>query len=243
MKMIYKLFLLLIFSAVSLFAQEFDSFVKYKVGYGIFTLGEAEAYLKIYDNGTYKTEISAKAKGLASTLSRNRVEKYISEGVVAENILIPHHFEKHSSYGSKKRHIEYFWDNETSQILMESEVCKDNECKYSSEILSGEKYAKDDILTLYHNIMFDFDKTDAKEINASAIGSKKPVVIMQPEGKRLKTAKNAFDNKEGTYLVVILNQEIFTSDEGELYVNVYGDNTASMAVLKKTMLYGYVWGE
>ncbi|MDR2081536.1 MAG: DUF3108 domain-containing protein, partial [Campylobacteraceae bacterium] len=241
--MIYKVFLLLLFSSFSLFAEEFESFVKYKVGYGVFTLGEAEAYLKIYDNGSYKTEISAKAKGLASALSRSRIEKYISEGIVENNTLIAHHFEKESSYGGKKRRIEYLWDHENMQILMEREECKDKECKYSSEILSGDKYTENDILTLYHNIMFDLNKTGAKEINASAIGSKKPVVIMLPEGKRLKTAKKTFDGKEGTYLVVILNQEIFTSDKGELYVNVDSDNTASKAVLKKTMLFGDVWGE
>jgi hypothetical protein len=243
MKMIYKTFLLLIFSAFSLFAEEFESFVKYKVGYGIFTVGEASASLVINDNGSYKTEVSAKAKGLASTLSRSRTEKYRSEGIVIDNMLIPYYFEKQSSYGSKKRHIEYFWDHENKNIVMESENCKDGDCKYSSEVLSGDKYAKDDILTLYHNIMLDFNKTGAKEMNASAIGSKKPVVIMLPEGDWLKTAKKTFDDKEGTYLVVILNQEIFTSDKGELYVNVDGDNTASKAVLKKTMLFGDVWGE
>ncbi|MDR2790909.1 MAG: DUF3108 domain-containing protein [Campylobacteraceae bacterium] len=241
--MIYRVFLLLACLFCPLFAEEFESFVKYKVGYGIFTLGEAEAYLKIYDNGSYKTEVSAKAKGLASTLSGSRVEKYASSGLVVENMLIPYHFEKISSHGSTKRHIEYFWDYENAQILMERERCKDGGCEYSSEILSDDKYASNDILTLYHNIMFDLNKTGAKEINASAIGSKKPVVIMIPEGKWLKTAKKTFDDKEGIYLVVILNQEIFTSDEGELYANIDSDNTASKAVLKKTMLFGDVWGE
>ncbi|MDR2635821.1 MAG: DUF3108 domain-containing protein [Campylobacteraceae bacterium] len=242
--MIYKTFLLLALSAFSLFGAEFESFVKYKVGYGIFTLGEAEASLTINDNGSYKTEVSAKAKGgLVSALSRHRVETYVSEGVVVDNMLIPYRFVKSSSYGNKKRHIEFSWDYDNMNILMESENCKDGDCKYSSEILSGDKYAKDDILTLYHNIMFDFNKTGAKEINASAIGSKKPVVIMLPEGKRLKTAKKTFDDKEGTYIIAILNQEIFTSDKGELYVNVDSDNTASKAVLKKTMLFGDVWGE
>jgi hypothetical protein len=243
MKMIYRIFLFLIFSILSLFAEEFESFVKYKVGYGVFTLGEASAYLRISDNGSYKTEISAKAKGLAAVFSRERTETYMSEGEMFEGRLVPYHFEKKTSYGNKKRHIEFFWDYENNQIVMEKENCKNSDCEYSSEILPDDRYAKDDILTLYHNIIFDLNKTGAKEINASAIGSKKPVIVMLPEGKRLKTAKKTFDNKNGTYLVVILNQEIFTSDEGELYVNVDNDNTASKAILKKTMLFGDVWGE
>ncbi|MDR0761585.1 MAG: DUF3108 domain-containing protein [Campylobacteraceae bacterium] len=243
MKMIYKALLLLIFFTISLFAEKFESFVKYKVGYGVFTLGEASAYLKISDNGSYKTEISARAKGLAAVFSRERTEKYMSEGRVFEGRLVPYHFEKQTSYGSKKRHIEFFWNYENKQIVMEKENCKGGNCEYSSEILPDDKYAEDDILTLYHNIMFDFNKTGAKEINASAIGSKKPVIIMLPEGERLKTAKKTFGDKEGIYIVAILNQEIFTSDKGELYVNVDSDNTASKAVLKKTMLFGDVWGE
>jgi hypothetical protein len=241
--MIYKVFLLSIFLTLSLFSEEFESFVKYKVGYGFFTLGEASAYLKINDNGSYKTEISAKANGLAATLSRERMEKYMSEGEVVEDRLVPHHFEMQMSYGGKKRHFEFFWDYENKQIMMEKEECKSGNCEYSSEILPDDRYAKDDILTLYHNIMSDFNKTGAKEINVSVIGSRKPVVIMLPEGKLLKTAKKTFDDKEGTYIVAILNQEIFTSDKGELYVNVDSDNTASKAVLKKTMLFGDVWGE
>ncbi|MDR0666751.1 MAG: DUF3108 domain-containing protein [Campylobacteraceae bacterium] len=241
--MIYKIFLFLLFLTSSLFAEKFESFVKYKVGYGVFTLGEASAYLTISDNGSYKTEISAKAKGLASVFSRERTEKYISEGKVFEGRLVPYRFEKQTSYGGKKRHIEFFWDYDNKQIMMEKEECKSGNCEYSSEILPSERYAKDDILTLYHNVMFDLNKTSAKEINASAIGSKKPVVIMLPEKEWLKTAKKIFDDKEGTYIVAILNQEIFTSDKGELYVNVDSDNTASKAVLKKTMLFGDVWGE
>jgi hypothetical protein len=242
MKMIYKISLLLILLVFSLFAGEFESFVKYKVGYGIFTLGEATAYLKI-ENATYKTEISAKAKGLAAVFSKERTEKYMSEGEVTNGRLVPYHFEKQSSYGGKKRHIEYFWDYENEQIAVDSENCKNGDCKYSSEIWNDDKYVENDILTLYHNIMFDFNKTGAKEINASAIGSKKPVVIILPDGKRLKTAKKTFDDKDGIYLVAILNQEIFTSDKGELYVNVDSDNTVSKAVLKKTMLFGDIWGE
>jgi hypothetical protein len=91
--------------------------------------------------------------------------------------------------------------------------------------------------------MFEFNKNGVQELNASAIGSKKPVMILLPQNERLKIAKKTFDNKEGTYLVVILNQEIFTSDEGELYINVDSDNTASKAVLKKTIMFGDVWGE
>ncbi|MDR1976860.1 MAG: DUF3108 domain-containing protein [Campylobacteraceae bacterium] len=236
-------FLLSAVLALSLFAEEFHSFTRYKVGYGIFTLGEATASLTIDDNGNYKTKVSAHAKGLAAKLSGNRVETYTSNGVVKEGRLVPHHFEKRSSYGNKKRHIEFFWDHENTQIVMEKEECEKKVCKYFSEALRDDKYVKDDILTLYHNIMADFNRTGAREINASAIGSNEPVVVLLPKGERLKIAKKTFDNKEGTYLVVILNQEIFTSSKGELYINADSDNTAVKAVLKKTMLFGDIWGE
>ncbi|MDR0407804.1 MAG: hypothetical protein LBH45_02630, partial [Campylobacteraceae bacterium] len=78
---------------------------------------------------------------------------------------------------------------------------------------------------------------------ASAVGSKQQVRVIVPEGKQLKTAKKAFDNAEGLYLLVILNQDIFSSNKGELYINLDDDMTVLKAVLKNTTLFGDVWGK
>jgi hypothetical protein len=235
--------LLFLFCVAQLSALPFESFVKYKVGYGIFSLGEATAYLKIYENGSYETEVKAKATGVAATLSGKRAESYKSVGKLVDGKLLPESLEKSRSSNSKKKYVNYLFDHELKQVAIIEENCNDEGCSHSSEMLPDKDYSENDILTLYHNVAVMFAKEGVKELNASAIGSKKPVRIVAPEGNQLKTAKKTFDNAEGLYLVVILNQNIFGSEEGELYINLDSDMTASRAVLKKTIMFGDIWGK
>ncbi|MDR1461171.1 MAG: DUF3108 domain-containing protein [Campylobacteraceae bacterium] len=226
--------------ASALCALPFESFAKYEVKYGVFNLGEATASLKIDENGSYETQIKAKATGFAATLSGKRVETYKSVGKVIEGKFVPDSLEKIRSSNKKTRHTTYLFDHEQKQAAMFEEKCDSKGCSHSSEILP--EYVQEDILTLYHNAALIFGKDGAKELNASAIGSRQQVHVIVPEGKQLKNAKKAFKSAEGLYLLVILNQDIFSSDKGELYINLDSDMTVSKAVLKNTTLFGDIWG-
>lgn len=148
-----------------------------------------------------------------------------------------------TAQGIKKRFRSYRLDHAKKQIFETREDCKGEQCSRASKMLDPKRYAPDDILTLYHNVTFDFERSGARSLTAAAVGSKEPVEVLIPEGDRLKIARKTFDNQPGLYLVVVLNQEIFTSKEGELYINLDSDRVASKAVLKKTLLFGDVWGE
>ncbi|MDR3177951.1 MAG: DUF3108 domain-containing protein [Campylobacteraceae bacterium] len=232
--------IVIFFSAFTLHALPFESFVKYKVKYGIFNLGEATASLKIYENGSYETKVEAKATGLASTLSGKRVESYKSVGKVIDGLLVPDSLEKIRSTKKKTKEVFYAFDHERKEITAFEKRCDKNGCSNSSEKMP--EYTKDDILTLYHNVAFMFGKGDIKEFNASVVGSKKPVNVIVPEGKQLKTAKKLLDDAEGFYLLIVLNQDVFNSDKGELYINLEDDMSVSKAVLKDTLLFGDVKG-
>ncbi|MDR2341446.1 MAG: DUF3108 domain-containing protein [Campylobacteraceae bacterium] len=225
----------------ALYALPFESFAKYRVKYGFINLGEAAASLKIYENGSYETKIEAKATGFAATLSGKRVETYKSIGKVSDGILIPDSLEKIRSSNKKSKRVTYIFDHKEKQIAYFEEKCDKNDCFYSSEMLP--KYVENDILTLYHNVAFMFAKDDAKELNASAVGSRELVSVIMPEGKQLKTAEKLFDGAKGLYLLIVLNQNIFSSDKGELYINLDNDMTVSKAVLKDTLLFGDIWGQ
>ncbi|MDR3346488.1 MAG: DUF3108 domain-containing protein [Campylobacteraceae bacterium] len=234
--------LLSAFCVSQLCALPFSSYAKYDVKYGIFSMGEATASLKIYENGTYETEVKAKATGLAATLSGKRVETYKSVGKIVDGRLLPDTLEKFRSSGKKTKLVKYVFDHETKEAAAFEDRCVKSDCTHTSEMLP--EYAQNDILTLYHNVALMFGKEGVKELNATAIGSKQPVHVIVPEGKQLKTATKAFGSAEGFYIVVILNQEIFSSDKGELYINLDEDDmTASEAVLKNTTLFGDIWGK
>ncbi|MDR1555401.1 MAG: DUF3108 domain-containing protein [Campylobacteraceae bacterium] len=231
---------IMILSVSMLCAFPFESFAKYRVKYGVINLGEATASLKIDKNGSYETEVKARAIGLAATLSGKRIETYKSTGKVVNGKLVPDILEKTRSSNKKTKQVIYTFDHEQQQVAVFEERCDKKGCSNSSEILP--EYAQNDILTLYHNVALMFSKSGAKELNASAVASKQPVHVIIPEGKQLKTAKKAFKDAEGLYLLVILNQDIFSSDKGELYINLDDDMIVSKAVLKNTTLFGDIWG-
>ncbi|MDR1285474.1 MAG: DUF3108 domain-containing protein [Campylobacteraceae bacterium] len=239
--LIEKTITVIMLFASALFALPFESFAKYEVKYGVFNLGEATTFLRVHENGSYETEIKAKAMGFAATLSGKRVETYKSVGKLVDGKFVPDTLEKVRSSNKKTRHVTYLFDHNQQQAAVFEEKCDSKGCSYASEILP--EYAQDDILTLYHNAALMFGKEGVKELNASAVGSKQPVHVTIPEGKQLKTAKKAFSDTEGLYLLVILNQDIFSSDKGELYINLDSDMTVSKAVLKKTTLFGDIWGK
>ena len=229
--------------ATFLWAEALESTARYKVGYGFFTLGEATAVLKIDGEGRYETRVSAKATGLAATLSGNQREFYVSKGRVIDGRLQPDFYEKRMERSNRVRTKRYRFNHDAQTVLETKISCKKDKCSQSEKKLTGEKYAPDDILTLYHNVTHHFIQSGESARAASAIGSSKAVEVLLPTGDRLKTAQKTFKEQPGTYLVVILNQEIFTSDQGELYMNVGADRVTSKAVLKKTLLFGDVWGE
>ncbi|MGE4294380.1 MAG: DUF3108 domain-containing protein [Campylobacterales bacterium] len=229
--------------AAAAWGAAFESFAHYKVGYGFFDLGEATAVLRIDEGGSYETQVSAKATGWAAVLSGDRQEHYVSRGVVVEGRLVPAFYEKRVERGRQVRTKRYRFDHVGRTVVETRISCKKNDCTQSEKELSGDTYAAEDILTLYHNITQGFIRSKEPRMSAAAIGSKKEVEVFLPEGDRLKTARKTFEGEPGTYLVVLLNQEIFTSDRGELYINIDSDRVATKAVLKKTLLLGDVWGE
>jgi hypothetical protein len=205
-------------------------------------MGESVASLKI-DGDHYETEVNAKATGMAATFSGHRKERFKSSGAIVEGVFVPEKYEHWYSSGEKTTYTGVFFDHNNSQAMQTKEKCEDKKCKYESTMLSGEKYAPNDMLSLYHNVTRDFTSSGVKLLEAAAIGSKKSARVEIAEGKHLKTAQSIFKKQEGTYLVVFLNQEIFSSKEGALYINLGDDAIVKKAVLLDTVLFGDVIGE
>ncbi|GHV06856.1 hypothetical protein AGMMS50229_12450 [Campylobacterota bacterium] len=235
---------LLLLLALALTAFSYESIAKYKIKYGGFiTIGEAEARLVI-NGDSYETVVSAKATGMAGALSFHRAESYTSKGKIIDKRLVPESLEMRSTTDKKSYYFGAFPDHENEQATMIKERCTEGVCKYESTVINGENFSHDDILTLYHNLLNDFVASGAKSIEKRALGSKKAVEVVVPEGKQLKTAKKLFDDKAGVYLLVLLNQEIFTSEKGRLFINLDSkDGVVTKAVLQDTVLFGDITGE
>jgi len=218
----------------------------YKVSFGIFgRIGTADAVLKIDKDNRYKISIEAKAKGLAKVLSGGRVERYESEGKVIDGVLVPDKYLGITKTNSKRREKLYLFDHKNKKITMIKFTTRDGKTTKSSEYLKY--YAKNDILSLFFNIKYflnDFDFKGKKVLYAVGANKKDGRVdIIAPTGKELEKLKQDIGRKNGHFLIVFINQKIFASKRGELFLDINDEGIALKAVLKDVILFGDIRGK
>ncbi len=241
-----KIILNLLLITVTLFASGNlkNLEVEYDVSYGLFgSVGSAESTLEV-DNGTYKLKVVAKAKGVAKLLSGSRQEVYESTGEVVDGKLIPNLFIKKRSTSSATDVKRYFFDHQNKKISLIHTSSKDAQEETDKSELSY--YTNDDILTLFFNLKYhigDEYNTDGKKI-FYAVGANENdgrVDIYTPQGKEHKEIKRLL-RKKGNIIVATINQKIFSSKKGELYINIDENGVCTKAILKDVALFGDIRG-
>lgn len=218
----------------------------YKVDFGIFgKIGTAKAVLHIGKKGDYKVSIEAKATGFAKVLSGGRIEKYKSEGRVVSGMLVPHEYLGITKTSSKTREKLYIFEHQNKKIKMLKFTIKNGKVAKSQEYLKY--YADNDILSLFFNIRKYLDnfKFKGKKV-LYAVGANKKngrVDLIAPVGKELERLKSDLGRKKGHFLKVFINQKIFASKRGELFLDINDDGICTKAVLKDVILFGDIRGE
>ncbi len=216
----------------------------YKISFGIFgTIGIAKTKLIINKKQTYKILIEARATGLAKILSGGRVEKYQSEGKVIDGLLVPDKYIVTVIKKSKKREKIYLFDHKNKKVKKITIRIKDNKMNKSEEYLKY--YAKNDILTLFFNLKHYLLSLKGKE-NLFAIGANKKngkINVIIPTGKKLKILQKDLKEKNGHFFIVFINQKIFSSKRGELFLNLNKDGICTKAVLKDVIFFGDIRGK
>jgi len=238
-----RFFLFFLTFLTSLFAQSIEA--KYKVTYGF--LGEV-GYSKakfVKNSNSYKIEVTAKATGLAKILSNGRKERYISEGVVKNGILIPKIYKKIRENSKKKDIKIYRFDHDKKKIYVHIERYRDKKLDTKKdEILNY--YAKDDILSLYFNLKKYVNLKDEKgKKSFFAVGGNRKdgkVDVEIPKGENLKKIKKLLGEEDGLFLIVTIYQKIFASKKGKLYIVLNDKGIAKKALLKDVILFGDITG-
>ncbi len=219
---------------------------EYKVSFGIFgRIGVAKAIFKINKDKTYRILISAKATGFAKVLSGGRVESYESSGKIVKGVLIPDIFKGTTKTDTKISQKIYYFLHKKKVIDM-LKIRKRN----GKTIKSEEKlkyYTKNDILTLFFNIrhyLNDF-KFKGKKVLYAVGANKKDgrVDLIVPVGKELEKLKKELNRKDGNFMIVFINQKIFASKRGELFLDINDNGIATKAVLKDVILFGDIRGK
>lgn len=238
--------ILLFIFTTSLMASNISA--KYKVTFGIFgQIGIAKTNLHVQDN-RYKITIHAKTTGIANLLSGEREEWYISSGQVNnDGILVPDYYQKtvkrNSSSGGKtilKKDIKkYIFSHAKKALHVEQIKYKGKSVNYEKK--DGDYYAPNDLLSLFFNFKNMLPSLHVKSPSKFyAVGANKTDgrIDVLP----LKRS-SSLDWKDGHLMKVIVNDDIFASDKGELLINLRDDGLCKQAILKDVLFFGDIRGE
>ncbi len=239
-----KIIIILIFVSSILNAKSIIA--TYKISFGIFgRIGVATALFETKKDRTYHIYIKAVATGLAKLLTGGRVESYESSGEIVDGLLVPEIYEGETKTNSKDRRKVYIFDHKNQKIKILKFTIRGNKKTKSEEILKY--YAKNDILSLFFNIKHYQNnfKFKGKKILYAAGANKKDgkVNLIAPTGIKLKKLKEDIGKKIGHFLIVFINQKIFTSKRGELFIDLNDNGICTKAVLKDVILFGDIRGE
>ena len=229
----------------TLFGEDYTLDAKYDIHYGFFgSIGEADANLKV-DNDTYKIKLEAKAQGLVKILSKSRVEIYESTGIVKDGMFIPNIFISTKIKGDNKNVRRYLIDHKKKEVILLRSSTNDGVASDSRTILPY--YSKNDILTLFFNLKHlldeDFKVKDGQKFVAIGASKRNGKVNIENIPKQNFREIAKLLKKPENLLTVVLNQKIFASQKGEMFVNLNDDGICLSAVLKDVVMFGDIRGE
>ncbi len=236
----------------------------YDVSYGIFgTLGIAKASIDIKDN-IYTIKVIAKATGIAKFFSNGKEETYTSSGIVKNNIFIPNTYIKTSKTNSKNLKKIYTFDYMKNKVVVEktqnklviikakydgtseSRKKKDKKWVKSHCIEDLEYFSNNDLLSLFFNIkqfVPSFNKGTKHSLNAVGANNKNGLInIIVPSGKKYKNLEKNLNIKSDDKFIAQINQDIFSSKKGELFISLNNYGISNKAVLKDVLFFGDIVG-
>ena len=242
--MIFRLLIFFILSVSLAFGTQKKAIFDVEYGF-LKELGVAQASLDS-DSKTYTIRIYAEASGIAKFLSRNRQEVYTSTGYIQNGQFVPTRFIQQKNYSDKLELTTYTFDHKIKKVVKQKEKFEDNKL-ISKSVEPLEYYADNDILTLYFNIAENLKaiKTGEHRIYYAVGANPKDgkVDVIAPSGDKLSKMKSYIGGgSDDRHLVVIINQKIFQSDNGELYILFDRAGETKKAVLKDVIFFGDIRG-
>jgi hypothetical protein len=242
--------LLILLSTFALFittAQAETITANYKVEFGVFgEIGIANATLT-NDGTAYEIDVELEATGLAKRLSGNRKEHHVSKGHIENGVMVSDLYQVIKSHGSKTTNKVYYIDHEKRSVTKSYKHWKNGNLTSDSNS-TMDYYSKNDLLTLYFNLenLID-DKQKSASYTFTAVGAEKQqgsVDVVIPKSSEADEFKNSVGEKgNGWYARAIINQDIFSSDKGELLLRVGKDGITEKAVLKDLVFFGDIRAE
>jgi len=255
----------ILFILIALFSPLSAQSIKagFDVSFGIVgEIGKAEITYT-HDEESYMVFVHAWTTGMASVLSQNREESYISQGKIINGVLRPDAFVKYRQTDRYIKSSVFIFNHQTKEVYASKnretvvtsthfDVNAMKNIKVSTDSFQHTQenfryYTDNDLLSLFFNtqkILPTLKDGESKQL--SAIGSKTPncaIDIEVPSLKKRKLLQAAMSDDVGQLLTIILHQDIFQSEKGELHVIFDEDGFAKNVLLKDVILFGDIRGK
>ncbi len=240
-----KILLSLMLFISSVFPSNYSMDAEYDIYYGFFgNIGKATASLLV-EEGTYKIKIKARATGLAKVLSRNRVETFESTGIVKDEILIPQIFLSRKKREGKIDIKHYLFDHQNKSVKLLSTRIRNGKKSDSKKIMSF--FAQNDILTLFFNLKAilgkNFETKNKREFLAIGASDKNGKIDVRTILNKEYQDLSKMLEESNHILAVVLNQRIFASQKGEMFLNINDHGICTSALLKDVVMFGDIRGK
>ncbi len=226
---------------------------KYRVSYGVFgEVGIVKTVLHIKNNGTYEINIDANTTGVARAISSNIDEYFQSKGRVVDGLLRPDVY-IHRVYRMKTKKTLSLNPKDWKKALK----VKNTIMRFKKDVITEQRiytfdgkqtknrtkklkfFAKNDLLSMFFNFKvlssgFKLKKRTSYKI----VGAKRDDGTLSIEPMSVKEQREVFGDVGGHNFIIAINQPIFSSKKGDLFVRVDGDGIGQIAILKDVIFFG-----
>jgi 5-hydroxyisourate hydrolase-like protein (transthyretin family) len=251
--------LLVLVTALSLAAGRIEA--HYDVHFSVFgKIGEADVFLETIGRH-YHIRVEAGLVGTAASLGRNRREIHQSFGFIENGMLVPTYYKKERRSDYRHEDTYFVIDPEgtiTKYRFRQKEVeeshfdiargfYSETKVEKSSDESVAPYKATNDLLSLFFNVKSLMASLKPSEhvvkTAAGAKGKKGEILITNPGGEKRKEMAELMPDNDDRFVTVLVNQDIFESEKGELYINLDEAFLAKEAMLKDVLLFGDIRGK
>ncbi|PID47271.1 MAG: hypothetical protein CR967_05060 [Proteobacteria bacterium] len=225
---------------------------KYHVSYGIFgEIGVVKTRLKTHDK-SYIISIEANTTGFARSLSGQRDEFFQSKGSIENGVLKPKIY-THTVTRMKRKNSFIMnpsqWESALSKKVktmkfFDNFVLEERQKFFDGKLTSKSSkrlkyYAQNDLLSVFFNfkkLSNDYNITKLTKFYAVGAKNENGELLVLPMSQDRQ--REIFENVSGHNFIVFVNQPIFSSEKGELFVKINKDDIADEAILKDVLFFG-----
>lgn len=257
--MVFKIILLLLLT-LSLDAKSISA--RYDVTFSVFgKIGEAKVMFE-QEDGRYHIKVDGGLTGTAASIGQNRREIHESFGVIQEGVLLPELYKKQELsdfYHYQTYFVFYPDDSPVQEYRIREKTERENRMDiakmrfYSEEVTHHSSSQKDiiykahnDLLSLFFNVrtyLKDIPEGASKVIHAvGGRNDKGEILVSNPTGKKRQELQALMPKHENRLITVVIDQDIFKSDKGELFISLDKNYLAKEAMLKDVLLFGDIHG-